>query len=101
MDARQYAEATALAQSKLDELLATRDWMAGAMSGDDVTIERTTYSWQSALGNYDADVNVQTLTVTVQWRRRADSHQVELATVVFLPGSTVQSQATSLGGVAP
>ncbi len=101
MDARQTAEATALAQSTMDELIATQNWMFGSASGEDTFIPPTHYSWFSTLDNYETEVNVQTLTITVQWMRLGRQRQVQLATVVYIPGSTVQSTSNSLLGATP
>jgi hypothetical protein len=96
---RQRAEATALAQSQLDELLATQAWQTGTPSGN-ATFGPDQFIWTSGLSDYqDATgdaVNVQMLTLTVQWSHRGYPNQVRLQTVVYIPGST--SQSTTISG---
>lgn len=100
---RQKAEATALAQSELDELIATQDWQFGTPSGN-ATFGPDEFQWTTALGNYQdetgAAMNVQTLTITVHWNHRGVDNQIVLETLVYIPGSTVQS-TTGLGGGLP
>ena len=99
---RQTADATALAQSKLDEIIATNDWQYGSTSGEEL-IGPTRYQWVSALDQYESEVNVQTLTITVSWERRASQHTVVLATIVYMPQSTITTSTigTTLGGGMP
>ena len=100
--ARQTADATALAQSKLDEIIATNDWQYGTSSGE-ALIGPTRYQWVTALDQYEAEVNVQTLTITVSWVRRTTLNTVVLTTVVYLPQSTITSSTPGnlLGGGLP
>jgi type II secretory pathway pseudopilin PulG len=97
---RQTADATALAQSKLDEIIATGDWQYGSTSGDEL-IGPTRYQWVTSLDQYEAELNVQTLTITVSWERRAALNKVELATIVYMPQSTITTSTigTGLGGL--
>lgn len=101
---RQTAEATALAQSTMDELVATQDWQLGSNSGDQM-IGPTDYQWDAVVDNYESEVNVQTLTVTVQWLNRGGQKEIKLVSLVYIPGSTIQSDSmlntTSLGGGLP
>ena len=103
--ARQYAEATNLAQSTLDELVATQDWQLGTNSGQ-ADIGPTHYLWEAMVDNYEAEANVQTLTVTVTWQPgRGGQNQIQLVTIVYIPGSTIQTNSTlgtsPLGGKLP
>ena len=95
---RQTAEATALAQSKLDEIIATGDWQYGSTSGD-VDIGPTRYQWVTELDQYETEVNVQTLTVTVNWVRRATLNKVALTTVVYTPQTPTTIPAGGVGGL--
>jgi type II secretory pathway pseudopilin PulG len=99
---RQTADATALAQSQLDEIVATNDWQYGTTSGE-ALIGPTRYQWVTELDQYETEVNVQTLTITVSWVRRTSLNQVMLTTVVYLPQSTVTSSTPgmTLGGGVP
>ncbi len=97
----QTADATALAQSTLEELIATQDWQGGAVSGE-VKINATDFQWDAALNNFDAEQNVQTLTLTVHWQRRNQPRSVALVTLVYIPGSTISTTASpglGLGGM--
>jgi prepilin-type N-terminal cleavage/methylation domain-containing protein len=99
---RQMAEATALAQSTMDEQLATLEWMQGPQSGE-TQIGPTAYRWDTSLNVYESEVNVQTFTVSVTWINRGKQSEVKLDSIVFTPGSTVTSQDTTtpLGGGLP
>lgn len=94
---QQTADATALAQSKLEELVATQDWQTGSMLGDE-QINTTKYRWEGLLSNYEAEQNVQQLTVRVSWERRGVARDVELVTIVFIPGSTISTGSEGLTG---
>jgi len=102
LNTRQTAEATALAQSKLDEIIATGDWQYGSTSGQE-EIGPTIYQWTTALDTYETEVNVQTLTITVSWIRRTMSNSVVLTTIVYTPQNpTTQTGANGgLGGGLP
>lgn len=50
--ARRRNEASGLAQSKLDELLATQDWTSGSLSGDFVADGWPDYSWSAELAQW-------------------------------------------------
>jgi prepilin-type N-terminal cleavage/methylation domain-containing protein len=94
---QQTADATALAQSRLEELIATQAWLTGSTSGEE-QINTTRFQWEAILSNYEAEPNVQTLTVTVHWERRMQLRSVALTTVVFIPGSTVSQTSGGLTG---
>ena len=89
---RQTADATALAQSQLDEIVATNDWQYGTTSGE-ALIGPTRYQWVTELDQYETEVNVQTLTVTVNWERRTMLNKVVLTTIVYMPQSTTTTTA--------
>jgi type II secretory pathway pseudopilin PulG len=90
---QQTADATALAQSTMEELIATQNWQLGSTAGEE-TINATKYQWDAMLSAYETDQNVQTLTLTVYWERRGVPRSVALTTIVYLPGSTVSSTTT-------
>jgi type II secretory pathway pseudopilin PulG len=95
---QQTADATALAQSRMEELLATQSWQMGSVSGEEA-INVTTYQWDAVLANFETEPNVQTLTLTVHWRRRTVDKSVALVTVVYRPGSTIST--TGSQGLTP
>ncbi|MFA9476732.1 prepilin-type N-terminal cleavage/methylation domain-containing protein [Phycisphaerales bacterium AB-hyl4] len=77
--ARQRLEAVSLAQSKVDEIVALRDWDRGEVSGAfDEPFERYAYAVELA----DFDDEVRTLTVVVTWERRGQAQALRLATLV-------------------
>ncbi|MEX0653810.1 MAG: hypothetical protein WD534_17395 [Phycisphaeraceae bacterium] len=77
--ARHRLEAVSLAQSKLDELVATADWdAAGDTAVFDEPFER--YTWMVEMDEFEGDV--QTLTVDVSWQRRGETQSVRLSTLV-------------------
>jgi len=101
---RQRAEATALAQSKMDEMVATGLWQQGGTRGEE-TYRATVYTWEASLSNWEeADVhpllNLQRLDVTVSWTFRSTDvpQKVQLTTVVYLPDTTTQTVAKTPGG---
>jgi type II secretory pathway pseudopilin PulG len=99
LSTEQTADATSLAQSRLEELIATQGWQGGAVSGEE-KINATDFQWEAVLNNFDTEQNVQTLTVTVHWQRRNQPRALALVTLVYLPGSTVSTTATPrLGGL--
>src|SRR4051794_34256461 len=49
--ARRRTEASALAESKLDELVATNTWQSGALSGD-LVVGNYTYQWTGELNSW-------------------------------------------------
>ena len=85
--ARQRTEAAGLAESKLNELLATGDWQYGLLSGDfgDAWPQ---YTWSGATGAWE-DASLQELSVRVYWTSRGQEREVVLTTLVF------ESQATA------
>jgi prepilin-type N-terminal cleavage/methylation domain-containing protein len=95
---QQTADATALAQSKMEELIATQDWVMGGSTGEE-KINTTIFQWDAVLGNYESEQNVQQLTVTVRWDRRGVARSVELSTIVFIPGSTISTESS--GSLTP
>jgi type II secretory pathway pseudopilin PulG len=87
---QQTADATALAQSRMEELIATQNWQMGTVSGEE-TINATRYQWDAVLSDFEAEQNVQTLTLTVRWERRMVARSLALTTVVYIPGSTIST----------
>lgn len=85
---RQRAQATALAESKLDELLLTQEWQLGDESGD-FGSDFAGYRWESVVGEWE-ETNMRQLQVSVIWVNRGNQRQVVLSTLVYDSGSTSQ-----------
>lgn len=80
--ARQRAEATNLAEAKLDELTQTiNEGQTSALSGGfDQPYEQ--YNWQAEEANWEESYLTQ-LTVTVNWTTRGKNLSVSLTTLVY------------------
>lgn len=83
---RQRAEALGIAQSSLDELVATREWMNGTPSGEEKP-GPTTYQWETSLTSWE-EANTQLLTITVSWLNAGQRQEMKLETVVYTPDET-------------
>lgn len=79
--AAQQAQAAALAQTKLDELVATGELSDAKMEGD-FGDEVPGYTWTAELSDWQDDRLVQ-LDVTVAWVRRGQQRTVTLTTLVY------------------
>ena len=101
--ARQRSEATALAESKLNELVATNQWQSGGLSGDFGEQWRE-YSWQAEVQSW-VEPSARQLLVHVVWTARGRNYDVSLATLVYsAPPVTSTGTATpagSTGGTQP
>ncbi|HEY4328155.1 MAG TPA: type II secretion system protein [Phycisphaerae bacterium] len=95
---RQRTDATALAQSTLEELIATQQWQVGTASGQEI-MGNIPYNWEASLDPWDNEPNVQTLTVTVTWETPGRHNQVALTSLVYQSQSTIQTTATPGGGL--
>jgi len=94
------AEATAIGQSHLDEIIATQAWRNGGVSGGDERMGPNYYHWEPTFENWDSgEVNIQILKVTVSWTWKAgDQRHIELTTLAWTPGNTTSS---SIAGGLP
>lgn len=104
-NARRRAEATAMAQSKMDEIIATQSWQTGMAAGDE-KVGIYSYHYEPALENWDSgEVGIQVLRVTVSWDvPPADRRNVALTTLLWQPGSTIQTSSSNgrlSGGALP
>jgi type II secretion system protein I len=104
--ARQRSEATALAESKLNELVATNQWQSGGLSGDFGEQWRE-YTWQAEVQSW-VEPTARQLLVHVVWNARGRNYDVALATLVYsappvTSGTTSGTTATpgSTGGTQP
>jgi type II secretory pathway pseudopilin PulG len=98
---KQTSDATVLAQSQMERIIATEDWMSGSTGGDE-TIEPIRYHWDAILSDYNGQQGLQTLKVTVTWDWHGRVRTVELATLVYIPdnGSSTNSMQ-QIGGSLP
>ena len=83
--ARRRSEATALAESKLNELVVTNQWQTGNLSGD-FGPEWPDYSWQAEVLSWEQPT-VRQLQVHVVWTARGRPHEVTLPTLVYANSS--------------
>lgn len=86
-------EATMLAEAKLEEILATRDWEEGGMEGNfdqsvsgeqlarDDGLGPGDYAWQLTVED-GIDLTLRQLRLRVTWQRHGAEHAVELVTQV-------------------
>lgn len=94
---RKETEATAVAQSALDEMLATHVY--DNINGE-IEVNGTSYTFSSSQDAYETETNVSQLIVTVTWPFKGQERSIELSTIVYIPQSTSQS-VTPLGGGLP
>ena len=80
--ARQKSEAAALAEAKLNELIATGDWQFGATSGD-FGEAWPGYQWRDVTSEF-SDPTLQQLSVQVTWTSRGEQRDVTLTTLVYM-----------------
>jgi len=101
--ARQRSEATALAESKLNELVATNQWQSGGLSGDFGEQWRE-YSWQAEVQSW-VEPSARQLQVHVVWTARGRNYDVVLSTLVYsappVTSGTATPAAGSTGGTQP
>jgi general secretion pathway protein I len=89
-NARHRTEAAGLAESKLSELVATREWQMGNLTGD-FAPDWPDYRWEATVGAYVGDSsgqNVQELGVRVYWLSRNQENSVSLSTLTYARSST-------------
>ena len=85
---RQRAEAVALAQSKLNELVITGQWDTAAISGD-FAPEHPDYRWEALASDWE-EANIRQLQITVAWTSRNSQRQVVLSTLVYASQGATQ-----------
>ena len=79
--ASRQAEAAALAQSKLAELVATGQWCDAEFEGD-FGEDQPGYRWLAEVLEWE-DSRLSELTVLVTWTRREREHHVGMSTLVY------------------
>lgn len=77
---KQRSEAAALADSKLNELVATGDWKLGLLAGD-FAPDRPTFRWKAEVKNWDSST-LQELDVHVFWTARGEDKEFVVSTLV-------------------
>jgi len=94
--ARRKTEASALAQSKLSELVATGDWQTAATSGD--FPDHPDYRWTAAVQAW-GDGSVAQLDISITWFDKGSDQTYVVSTLVY-PGVTPTSQVTAANDAA-
>jgi type II secretion system protein I len=94
---RQRDIASNLAETELNELLATGNWDNGASGGQ--FSSHPNYSWQAATQSISEpdlpDVGLTQLNVTVEWRSLGHKHHVTMTTLIYTsPPSTTDGATT-------
>ena len=106
--ARQRAEATAIGQSVMEQVIAEQTWQNSPLSGAEKHREME-YTWNASVQNW-ADAasqssqvvpvsNVQELDVTVEWMFENQQQQLLLSSLIYQPNNTMTSQGTAVGGM--
>lgn len=105
--ARQRAEATAIAQSAMEQIIAEQTWQNAPISGSEQhrdTVYQwsaTVQEWPDAINQSTQVTNVQELDVTVNWNFENRPDQIVLSSLVWVPGSTITSSGTPVGEQTP
>jgi hypothetical protein len=92
--AKHRTEAAGLAESKLNELVATRQWQTGPLSGD-FSPDWPDYRWEATLQSYVNDTsgqNVQEIDLSVFWTNRNRQESVSLSTLAYARSSTTSEE---------
>jgi prepilin-type N-terminal cleavage/methylation domain-containing protein len=79
-------EAAGLAESKLNEVVATQQWQGGQMSGD-FAPDFPQYHWQATVGDWQSDnsnVGLQQLDLKVIWTYRNREDSVTVSTLTYV-----------------
>jgi len=87
-------EATALAESKLNEIVASGQWNISAGSGD-FAPDYPDYRW--AVQVQDRDYNVSEVDVMVTWMVRETPRSVTVSTLVYNIANAVNSGTSAAG----
>jgi type II secretory pathway pseudopilin PulG len=104
--ARRRTEAGSLAESKLNELVATNTWQSGSLSGG-LAVGNFTYQWTGELNSWGTGQGVgaanivQELDIHVTWQAPDGPRSVTVSTLVYQSAnasSTSGTTGTSTGG---
>jgi type II secretory pathway pseudopilin PulG len=100
--ARRRTEASSLAESKLNELVATNTWQAGSLSGD-LVVGNFTYQWTGELNSWGTGQGVgganvvQELDIHVTWQAPGGPRTVTVSTLVY-QSANASTTSGSTGG---
>ena len=92
--AKRTAEATSLAQSKLNEMIADGSWQTSGTSGD-FSPEHPEFRWtvENGSGNYGTNE----VAVHVTWTQRGQERSLTLSTLVYVSASASDTGSGSSG----
>jgi len=83
---RRETEAAALARTKMDEILATQQWINTALSGD-FAPDQPDYRWSALVSNWQGGnlqgPQLRQLDVQVTWRQRNRDRGITLSTLIY------------------
>jgi type II secretory pathway pseudopilin PulG len=85
-DAKRRTEAVGLAQSKLNELVATESWQGVVLQGDFGT-DSPGYTWDASVQAWPGDstsLSIQQIDVHVKWQSRNREDSVTLSTLAYV-----------------
>ena len=85
--ARRNAEAAALAETKLNELVATQQWTSAALTGD-FGADWPDYHWSAQ--SISRDTSLMELSVQVTWDSRGSRRSLSVSTLVYTAGGLTQ-----------
>ena len=80
--ARHQAQAASLAQSKMAEIVTSRDFFDTEMAGD-FGEDLPGFTWVAQMNNWE-DGRLAQLDVSVMWTRRNQEHHINLSTLVYV-----------------
>ena len=81
--AREHARAASLAQTKLDEIVATGELYDAELTGD-FGEELPGYTWAALVGEWETDPRMAQVDVAVIWTRSGQQRHVALSTLVYM-----------------
>jgi general secretion pathway protein I len=97
--ARMRTEATGLAESKLNELLATGDWQNGQSAGD-FSPDWPAYHWQSTISAWQYDTTsagLQQIDVVVTYTYRNTEQSITVSSLTYVRADNSSSTGTGTG----
>jgi type II secretory pathway pseudopilin PulG len=90
--AKRTAEATSLAQSKLNEMIADGSWQTSGTSGD-FSPEHPEFHW--TIENASANYGTNEVAVRVTWTQRGQERNLTLSTLVYVGTTTADTGSGS------
>lgn len=78
----QQVEACSLAETKLTELITTREYLSGGQTGDFGT-EWPAYRWTSSVLDWGGDSSLKEIRVNVIWQDNQQENVITLTTLVY------------------